>query len=144
MAKKRRFLTLYHGTSTRFLPDIEAGGLKDAALTDLEDMASYFAQEAAGMSGGTPIILKVRIVRPQSLRPDHAMYREPLTFVKEKHGIDTDDEWAQAFQEGHLRYPKDERDWKTALKVVSTVIHDGLILPKDIIDVREVEVFEDI
>lgn len=136
-------MILYHGTSTRFLEALEREGLKDVYLTDLEDMASYFAQETAEMSGGAPVVIEIDLDNTGCLEPDMSMYREPLTFVKDKHGVDSDHEWAEAVQRGQIRYPQDRQDWKASLDSVSSVICRGTISWGRVVEVRDVEMFED-
>lgn len=118
-------------------------GLTNVYLTDIEDMAQYFAQETMEVSGGDPVLLVIDLDDPSCLGPDNSMYRDPLTFVKEKHGIDTDNDWVEAFNAGDLRYPVNEKDWETSLEVVSSVICHGVIPWDRVIEIRDVEIFED-
>ena len=130
-------MRMLHGTSTKFIKAIEKGGLNNAYLTDLEDMASYFAEEAAEMSGGKPLVLIMDISDTECLVPDYAMYEEPLTFVKDKHDVRSDDDWAEAIEDGTVPYPRNKGDWETSLDGVSSVICRGWISPEAILEVVE-------
>lgn len=71
-----RQLTLYHGTSSRHVPRIQAEGLDRPHLGVLE-VARYFAEEAAAQDGGQPVVLRIQVAASM-LRADRALLTEPI------------------------------------------------------------------
>lgn len=72
-------VVLLHGTTTEHLGSILAHGLTDPCLTDSEDLAEYYAGEAAERDGGVPVVLEVT-VETSALRYDGASMDEPVGF----------------------------------------------------------------
>jgi hypothetical protein len=123
---------LLHGTSTVLLGGIRANGLINPYLTDDRQIADYFAQEAAETAGGSPIVIEVSVEQAAHLRPDYAMYQEPLWQVKAMHQITSDDDWHQQLDQEEIPYPKSVTDWATSLSTVHSVRYEGTIPAKNI------------
>jgi len=71
-------VTLYHGTSSELLSDIDKKGLSEPCLSDDFEVAEYFAEEASEDDGGEPIVLSVEVTDTSLLRADTAMIEEPV------------------------------------------------------------------
>jgi len=128
-------MKLLHGTSTKLADDILDVGLDNPFLTDEKSIALYFAEEAVEESGGEPVILEVEIFDKSKLRPDLAMYQEPLTSIKKEWDITSDGDWLEALGKNEIPSPANDKDWETSLETVSSVVYKGHVSP-DQIDVR--------
>lgn len=137
-------IILFHGTSTHYIDKIKRFGLDKPYLTDLQPMAEYFAQENVQLRGQTPLVLEVRVPETTKLRADFAMYRDPLSWVKEAWGVDTDDEWAQLVQSGELPYARSEREWRRSLVGVHSVWYNGVIPFSNVLSLKTTEFIQDL
>jgi len=119
-------MKLFHGTSDAILGKIAKKGLKGrTSLTDSEELAEYYAEEAVAELGGSEIILSVE-VDENNLRVDWPAYDEPLTFYRDEYACD-DEEWHEMIEEGEIPYPNNDKDWATALEATWSVKHEGAI-----------------
>lgn len=125
-------MKLKHGTSTRLADRALEFGLNNPFLTDDDDVAQYFAEEAVEQEGGEPVILEVDVLDKSKLRPDFAMYQEPLYQIKREWKISSDEAWADALKADEIPFPKTKKDWKTSLDTVSSVVHKGKVHPDQI------------
>ena len=130
-------MILYHGTSSKRARTIMKDGLKSPYLTRDEDMACYYAEEAADEVGGMPVILKVNISDSDSaaLMADFPSFEEPLSYTLKPLGL-SEEEFHKWLDKGKL-WPKNERDWKQSLKIVKTAWYDGTIPPKNVLGQKE-------
>lgn len=141
---------LLHGTSARNAAKILQEGLAagdrrvsshrgstgfyGSYLTDSSVVADYFAKEAVGIDvylngvEDRPVILEVT-VSEDKLRADYVSYVEPLSFYRNRWAKDEDD-WHRKLTADRIPYPKSGRDWRTSLKVVRAVRHEGRIPPE--------------
>lgn len=123
---------LLHGTSTALINAIHTNGLINPYLTDNHEIAQYFAQEAVEAEGGSPIVIEVPVEQTGNLRPDFAMYQEPLWQIKAMHHITSDEDWGEKLEQNEILSPKNTTDWQTSLATVHSVKYEGTIPIKDI------------
>jgi hypothetical protein len=82
---------LYHGTSTLLAVKIFDDGLHSPCLTDDEDKALYYAEEACEAEGGEPVVLIINDIEEGRLLADATAISEPVMI-----GIDEEDLWDRA------------------------------------------------
>ena len=75
-AKPPRYL--YHGTATRFLPAIQAEGIKKMGRQYVHLSGDYQTAEAVGRRHGTPVVLKIDA---------EAMAWKGVTFYRSENGV---------------------------------------------------------
>ena len=137
---------LLHGTSTEYLGVIKNKGLKSPSyspgwmgvfLTDDENTAEYFAEIRADHVGGSPVVCEVN-VGPSTLSADKQLYSLPTPDLIDEHycnlgGMRINEEcWNEKIETGEIPYPKNDRDWRTSLDTVHSVIAQKDIPPKNI------------
>ena len=139
-------VTLYHGTSTKYLDDILKQGIKpryekesiwedNPSRPDMVYLSSayavYFSQVASYRLGGKPVVFEVK-VNSKSLYPDED-FLEQITRV--------DPAWKDTLslgmEERTAWFKKNMLDYKTAyadsLGALGNACHKGIIKPKNII-----------
>ena len=71
-------LTFFHGTSNTHLESIFENGLSVPCLTDIVEVAEYFAEVASELDGGEPVVFSVEVKDTSNLRADAVMIEEPI------------------------------------------------------------------
>lgn len=117
---------LYHGTSASHVSDIMEKGLghfrypQGSYLTHDYDLAHNYA-----MDYDDPAVVTVR-VNPRNLKVDWNSFDEPV------YGSSQDSR--RTFDHKKLR--NDTTDWKNSLRETGAVFHEGVVRPKNIVDVE--------
>jgi hypothetical protein len=135
-------IILFHGTSALALKGISKSGLKapyvsekDSVvfLTDNLGIARDFASVVAEDDESRAVVLRVTIRNPENLEADLFMFRMPPPEVlRRKFGGMSVKRYGNLFLKNKIETPKDSKDWKTSLRVISSVLYKGMIPPKDI------------
>ena len=136
-------MRLMHGTSTRFIKEIELNGLTSPDLTNNREVAEFFAEETSQASGGDPVIITTEVRDLGRLRADEHMWRDPPPLVLELHGASDQNEWQEKISMREIPRPKNNKDYAASLAGVFAASYKGVIPPEDIVGVEDVEVFED-
>lgn len=135
-------MKLLHGTSTANLDRIESEGIAPAWLTDLPDMAWFFAGAAAVRDGGEPIVLIVD-VSTRRLKEDSNMVGNPVDPLLEHYGIrgmkGWERAWGQIIRGRPSRYDGRAANWKWSLATLHSVEYDGLIPSEAIVRILELK-----
>jgi len=133
-------LTLYHGTSSRLLGDINVNGLSKPCLSDDLEVAEYFADEACEEDGGQPTILSIEIKDTGLLKADVAMIEEPVLRGERRERYSRSDlgleeaVWAAAEEACERTGFENWRDlpFDAALEIAGSVCFAGTISGADI------------
>jgi hypothetical protein len=121
MVRKDGSLVLLHGTSSHKLPSILHDGLKAPVyLTDLDEMARYYADVAADADGGNPVVLRITIPDHTRLAVDHNAWAEPV-IIGDMPG--EDEIW-------EMLSGMEKVEWMDSLKILHSVTHNGPITPE--------------
>lgn len=115
---------LYHGMSSRSLPGVLSGGLSAPCFWGTEELACYYAAEAALEDGTEPVLLRVAIGRfdQSALHPDLNSLDTPLLSALDMDESEIADAWMES-----------RKDWRASLRIVGAVLCTAVvrILPKD-------------
>ncbi|MFK4135880.1 hypothetical protein ACI2KR_26895 [Pseudomonas luteola] len=132
-----KYIALFHGTSQKCYEAILAEGKMKARtyLTLSDKVADYYADCQAEDDESVPVVLLIK-VSVKHLRADYPSFREPLSFIKEGHGVDSDEEWHDALFLD-IAYPETEFDYLTSLESVACAMYEGEIAAIDILSVSK-------
>ncbi len=129
-------MKLLHGTSTEYLSKIKTKGLESPSyspgwmgvfLTDEENTAEYFAEIRADHAGGSPLVCEVD-VPTSKLSADKQLYSLPTPDLLREYSCDiggmrvNEECWNEKIESGEIPYPKNDKDWRTSLDTVHSVI----------------------
>lgn len=125
------YVFLYHGTTLAHAETIKAEGFRSGYLTQSLDQAEYYAQETheeaceqgqAASSKATVLVIKVPV---SHLEADLASIENPLTMIREKHDIRSEDDFFEALDEDEYGWPDSRADWQRGLFLTDSVFFNG-------------------
>lgn len=110
---------LYHGMSERTLAAMLSQGLRAPSFWGTEELAGYYAYEAALEDGTAPVILRVPLKRfdQAMLAPDEHSLDTPLLSVLDYDENEIADQWSASAQ-----------TWRDSLRIVGAVIYNKPIV----------------
>jgi len=125
-------MIVYHGTSTKFLKQIRAKGLKNPYVTKiLKDAADYAYAAVDKDLSGKPIVLMIELTKFGNLRYDGPAMNEPLSSAYDRKrnlwwnkAAREHPEWVNK-KHGTVSIPA--REWKYSWGGVGSAIYEGIL-----------------